>query len=197
MMLEPIKNLLEQSVLKNVDTVRLWEQIQTSHISFVESLSDLLEYRPLVCDTGLKIPHAIAINTPQGLSVSVMLDVVASGLTSLLESQLGYIPRYAVCEWILNPPQIAMQNLVVCIGHHTHSESLSNAVQALAVFSGQLPTVDVVQAIAENPLLNKAWCYSVLPALRSRGMLHEANIGTHQHPIWTATLNATRSSQVH
>jgi hypothetical protein len=196
MLLDPIKTLLDDATIPGVDTQLIWAQISKATVFLVESLPDFADYESMDAMPSTT-PYVLAIPTGQGLAVTVMFDVVAAGLTSLLAKQLSYVPRYALLEWHIAHPQVMMQNIIVCVGHNAITESLATAQQSVATFSGQEPPKEFLEAIAANPLIIKTWVYKVIEALRTRGMLHQNNVGTAQNPIWMTKIHAATSNQIH
>lgn len=196
MILEPIKSLLEEAQISGVDTKALWECLEKAPITMIESLPELAEYAGMEAMPP-KTPYTIVVPTSNGMVVSVMFDVVAAGLTAILSRQLGYVPRFAILEWQIAHPQVMMQGVIVCVGNNAINESLTAAKEAVATFSGQPPPREYLEALAQNPLITKTWCYATVEALRTRGMLHQQNIGTNVNPIWMTKIHVQTSSQIH
>lgn len=173
MVLEPLKELLSSTELKNFDGERVWNLLKDAHCSWIDNVGEFDGYRVLGTNETPTAPQLLVMQEGPVLAITGLVDVDKAGLATLLESQLGYVPRYAIMEWYLTPQGSVFREVIICLGHVCYDESFSQIQYALATVSGKPIPPQVAETFSDNSDISKAWCFVTIPALRKRGLLLE------------------------
>jgi hypothetical protein len=185
MLRNTLKELLLQAGLKNFDGERIWQLFKDARCSWINNPEELSGYSLLGETERITAPQLLVFSEGQAVCVTGIVDVSSAGLTTLLESQLSYVPRFAIMEWYLTPNGSGFREAIICLGYAGLDEPLSSMDMKVAAMTGRAQASEVHETFKNSPELTKAWCFTTVAALRKRSLLMET---PQQENIWNVQL---------
>lgn len=200
MLLASLSQFLRECVnFPGLNGERIWSAIQHAPVFWVDSLTELHDYRALVTETTpTPTPYIVVTPAPHGLSVFAVVESAAVGIQNILHTQLSYVPRHVVFEWLIQANQILMMNYLECSKEYNAVASDKSHAVVVSII-GSVPE-HVLETVRSSQEFQRMWCFQLLPVLQHRMLAHAENIGREfggETPVWKVTLNGQSSSAYH
>jgi hypothetical protein len=172
MLLSQLKQFLQQQLdITDLDGCKVWDVLSTATYYIFDTLGEIKKFSGLSADFIPDNPTVLVCTTDQYSVVTAMLPVSECGLASLLESQLSYVPKYAILEWYFTHQTIGFREVIVCLGNSQEVAPYKNCRVALATLTGGEIPQQIKDTIEADPDQTKVWCFGTIQALDAKLML--------------------------
>lgn len=183
MVKQHVKQLIATCPLASIDTDKLWAAVKDVPFVWVENVQDLMTYEPLAKGVHITTPQVLVVQSEDYASVTALLPAETSGVSGLISSQLGYVPKFILIEWAISNDSAGWREIVFCVGHHLFDEPLLDAKVEIATIDGSPLTVEDKEELRTTPHVNRVTLFATYAALRERAMLLDRKLSVDDYLI--------------
>lgn len=183
MVRQHIQNLIATCPLKSVDTAKMWAAIKDVPFVWVENVQELMTYAPLGDGAVLSATQILVVQSEDHVSVTALLNPEDAGLSGLIGSQLGYVPKFILIEWALTSDTAGWREIVVCVGHYLFDEPFLKAAVEIATIDGSPVSAEDRAVLTTIPQASRVNLFATYAALRQRAMLIDRQLSPTDYAI--------------
>ena len=178
-----VKQLIATCPLASIDTDKLWAAIKDVPFVWVENVQDVLAYEPIAKSAYVTTPQVLVVQAEDCISITALLPAETSGISGLISSQLGYVPKFVLIEWAVNNDSAGWREIVFCVGHHLFDEPLLDAKVEIATIDGSAVSDEDKEVLRTEPHVNRVTLFATYAALRQRAMLLDRKLSVDDYLI--------------
>lgn len=183
MVKQHIKMMIESCPFQQVVIDKLWAAIEDVQFVWLENPAELMTYEPLAHSVKAASTHVLVIQNEDHVSVMALLNPEEAGLSGLVGSQLGYVPKSILLEWVLTSDTAGWREAIVCLGHHMFDEPLMDTKIGIATVSGTMVASEFKELLMNDPNANRISLFATYMGLRSRTMLIDRKLSPTDYSV--------------
>lgn len=183
MVKQHVKQLIATCPLPVIDTDKLWAAVKDVPFVWVENVQEILAYEPLATGVHVKPTHVLVVQSEDYVSITAVLNPEEAGLSGLVSSQLGYVPKLIMIEWAVSSDSAGWREVVVCVGHHLFDEPFLEAKVEAVTLDGSTIADEDQEVLRTQPQASRISLFATYAALRQRAMLIDRKLSVDDYLI--------------
>jgi hypothetical protein len=187
MVKQHVKQLIATCPLSVIDTEKLWAAVKDVPFVWVENVQEILAYEPLASGVYVKSTHVLVVQSEDYISIVALLNPEEAGLSGLVSSQLGYVPKLIMIEWAVSSDSAGWREVVVCVGHHLFDEPFLEAKVEAVTIDGSPVADEDREVLRTQPQASRISLFATYAALRQRAMLIDRQLSVDDYLIRVMT----------